>query len=540
MSQMAATGVEKQSQTRTSKASSRGGLQRKCDECKKKKELLQRASVQPTSKTVYPIVHEVLRSPGTPLDPATRTFMEPRFGHDFSRVRVHTDAKAAESSQAVDALAYTVGRDVVFREGRYAPGTTSGRKLLAHELAHVVQQAQSGATDVQQSNLEISSPLDSSEQEADGVARRIASGEPVYAGRLPGSNPGRVHPGRLQRTPAPPTYGGVTGIRDLSKIRIDAVADFVPNWLIPFIIVNVHVTDPAVKHITWMLYDPSDKMIDGFSTMPGNPASTSMPFLLKYTNFSGAGFVEGKYILRCAGLNSSHQPIVYADRDFNVLKADLTTGTALPTTYGDLTFTKYGKTDANPPANRWYSLDVELKFLPKKTVTCNDVTFIQSVQSIDNQGRSLQYTANPETDARKTPLAWSIDRIAGAPSPFYIAGRDPTTGNVVDVSGWGTAGKGGNAPGPATLIDTPGWNQINNAKFESCVICRSGADRGQVYGCATWGYTANAKGQVTLMPRGFRQMPSDQFEEARASWNAWRKNVPAATRPEEAPALKKP
>jgi hypothetical protein len=98
--------------------------------------------------TVPPIVHEVLRSPGRPLDPATRTFMEPRFGHDFSRVRVHTDAKAAESAQAVDALAYTVGRDMVFGAGQYTPGTLVGRRLLAHELTHVVQQATAAKSQV--------------------------------------------------------------------------------------------------------------------------------------------------------------------------------------------------------------------------------------------------------------------------------------------------------------------------------------------------------------------------------------------------------
>ena len=90
---------------------------------------------------VPPIVHKVLQSPGQPLDEYTRVFMESRFGHDFSKVRVHTDAMAAESARAVNALAYTVGRDVVFREGRYVPRAAEGNKLLAHELAHVVQQA---------------------------------------------------------------------------------------------------------------------------------------------------------------------------------------------------------------------------------------------------------------------------------------------------------------------------------------------------------------------------------------------------------------
>lgn len=78
--------------------------------------------------------------PGKPLDPSTRAFMEPRFGQDFSDVRLHTDAKAAESAHSVNALAYTVGRDVVFDLGQYAPGTAVGRKLLAHELAHTIQQ----------------------------------------------------------------------------------------------------------------------------------------------------------------------------------------------------------------------------------------------------------------------------------------------------------------------------------------------------------------------------------------------------------------
>ncbi|HEY2574338.1 MAG TPA: DUF4157 domain-containing protein, partial [Verrucomicrobiaceae bacterium] len=85
-----------------------------------------------------------LRSPGKPLDQSTRAFMEPRFGHDFSQVRIHTDIHAAESAGALKALAYTVGRDLVFAPEQYQPYTACGQKLLAHELAHVVQQG-SGA-----------------------------------------------------------------------------------------------------------------------------------------------------------------------------------------------------------------------------------------------------------------------------------------------------------------------------------------------------------------------------------------------------------
>lgn len=97
-----------------------------------------------------PIVHDVLNSPGQPLDASTRALMEPRFEQNFSGVRIHADARAAKSARAVNALAYTVGNDVVFGEGLYIPNAISGQKLLAHELTHVVQQ---GATHPRGRNL---------------------------------------------------------------------------------------------------------------------------------------------------------------------------------------------------------------------------------------------------------------------------------------------------------------------------------------------------------------------------------------------------
>jgi hypothetical protein len=90
-----------------------------------------------------PIVHDVLNSPGQPLDAATRAFFEPRFGYDFSHVRVHAGSKAAESSHAVNAHAYTVGNDIVFSESYFRLDSSEGRKLLAHELTHVMQQSDS-------------------------------------------------------------------------------------------------------------------------------------------------------------------------------------------------------------------------------------------------------------------------------------------------------------------------------------------------------------------------------------------------------------
>ncbi len=90
------------------------------------------------------IVKAALLTPGNPLAPATRSFFESQFHHDFSQVRVHTGELASQSAQAINALAYTSGQDVVFASGEFAPTTRSGQRLLAHELTHVLQQNAAG------------------------------------------------------------------------------------------------------------------------------------------------------------------------------------------------------------------------------------------------------------------------------------------------------------------------------------------------------------------------------------------------------------
>ena len=118
-----------------------------------------------------------LESLGRPLDPETRASMSARFGHDFTKVRVHDDTQAAESARDIGARAYTVGNDIVFGAGGFAPETPDGQRLLAHELTHVVQQSSAAA--VPQAKLARSTPGDLAEREADDVAERIADGEQV-------------------------------------------------------------------------------------------------------------------------------------------------------------------------------------------------------------------------------------------------------------------------------------------------------------------------------------------------------------------------
>jgi Domain of unknown function (DUF4157) len=176
------------------------GLNGQCSACDQKKLLQRRASAPAESSDLPPIVHEVLRSPGRPLDPETRTLMESRFSqsrqpiqpvhssiakseltigavndryeqeadtvaarvvetsaspmstpasYDFSQVQIHTNARAEAAAASIQAKAFTAGRNIVFGEGAYAPATTTGKQLLAHELTHVVQQAGGAPTPAQ-------------------------------------------------------------------------------------------------------------------------------------------------------------------------------------------------------------------------------------------------------------------------------------------------------------------------------------------------------------------------------------------------------
>jgi hypothetical protein len=120
-----------------------------------------------------------LKASGRPLDPTVVQALGPRFGHDFSQVRVHTDWDDAQGAVALGASAYTVAKDIVFAPGRYQPGTQVGRQLLAHELAHVVQQDAQVTASV--STLPLSTADDAGERAAERAADVVS--EPVHVGR---------------------------------------------------------------------------------------------------------------------------------------------------------------------------------------------------------------------------------------------------------------------------------------------------------------------------------------------------------------------
>jgi phage-related protein len=144
------------------------------------------------------------RSVGWPLEPAARREMEARFGHDFSQVRVHTDAQAAEVARRLDANAVTRGQDIYFAAGRYQPATDRNRALLAHELAHTIQQRQQTAL---QASATLSQPGDALEAEADAAASQVAAGlqvrrESLSVGALGAANVLARQPATLAPLPA--------------------------------------------------------------------------------------------------------------------------------------------------------------------------------------------------------------------------------------------------------------------------------------------------------------------------------------------------
>jgi hypothetical protein len=192
----------------------------KCESCEEettghqKLHMKVSGSAGPAPDEAPSIVDRVLRQPGQPLDPATRTFFEQRLGQDFSYVRIHADQNAAESARAIGARAYTVGPHIAFAESSFAPSTDSGRRLLAHELAHVVQQT--GVAGAAQADLRLGDADETRQHRIGGVPTFKHGASPVLAsGIVPDVNPPAfwrsVNVEEIQQAPQAPQPGGLCG-----------------------------------------------------------------------------------------------------------------------------------------------------------------------------------------------------------------------------------------------------------------------------------------------------------------------------------------
>lgn len=194
-------------------------LSRKCAGCEEEKTgalQMKPASAARTEGAAPAIVHDVIGAPGQALDTGARSFLEPRFGRDFSGVRVHADAAAQQSCRAVGARAYTVGEHLVFGQGQYQPATPSGQRLLSHELAHVIQQGSAGP--MVQRDGDDKPPKDAPHDAPQGTPN-------AGPAKPPGSGPGKPESETSERKCGPdittsmntmlakvgPWYSGLTG-----------------------------------------------------------------------------------------------------------------------------------------------------------------------------------------------------------------------------------------------------------------------------------------------------------------------------------------
>jgi hypothetical protein len=249
-----------------------------CSACAEKKEetLHRYAANGAEPEGIPPIVHEVLSSPGSPLDAATRAFMESRFGYDFGGVRIHTGAKASSSAQAVNAVAYTVGNNIVLANGS-GVSTAAGRKLLAHELTHVIQDGGGGTS---AAPTAISSPSDHREQEAERVSQSVLASPIAAPSRttinapVVGTEARRGLPTGASQYRGFPALGitsaSATGVHKLSRAtyRVGAL--------------SILVDYSDIIYVTASNYQPVIETL--FTSWTGAPATTISPALTALTD----------------------------------------------------------------------------------------------------------------------------------------------------------------------------------------------------------------------------------------------------------------
>ncbi len=157
-------------------------VQRKCQHCEEEEKLRRKENSAAKTEGSHDLDSYVasLGSSGQSLSDSSRQFFEPRFGHDFSNVHIHTDSVAAKSAQSINALAYTTGNNIVFNSGQYSPDSDSGKRLMAHELTHVIQQG--GALQTASIQRDLKDPLDVMEgYTEDTIASMVLDSQSLHA-----------------------------------------------------------------------------------------------------------------------------------------------------------------------------------------------------------------------------------------------------------------------------------------------------------------------------------------------------------------------
>ena len=359
-------------------------LQRKCANCEEEEEdveetptkIARKASDEAAASAaeVPPIVRDVLRSPGQPLDAATRDFFEPRFSYDFAQVRVHTDSRAAQSVRAVGAQAYTVGRHIAFGAAKFAPGSAEGQELLAHELTHAVQQR--SVSDNPGEPLTLSEAGDTAETEADVAAKTVLDVDV---------------PGARKATPS------ISEHRQPMALTAPAKKKKTPKPKpIKFKLFNTsfNASVDATNNVT---ITKVGKSSDGWAFTPSGANKVNAERTLDHHEYVHAGGATDQLAERCtitvpAGGPATHSPIV---------------------------------AEVGSPASLSLPLS-SAKTAPRKTITVNGVT----VEQLDVAAGAITFTP---ADGDEIHLglggdAWVFSTIKPDPAPAGAAAAPDVTG----------------------------------------------------------------------------------------------------------------
>lgn len=280
-------------------------LQRKCDRCDENEEKVLQAKMSTgqlpvtQDQTIPSLVQKVLRSPSQPLDKETRAFMEPRFGYDFSKVRVHADTQASESARVLNARAYTIRQNIVFREGEYMPGMEKGRKLLAHELVHVVQQASAPVT----SPLNILDAHNASEHEATNVAAQaITTGQKAVP--VQSHTPARI---ACQTSNAPAqTTQKTSKPSHVNLIRVSCESNTI-EFETDAGVYSYNLTECDIKDTNYIATVTVEGNNVNFSPPPDSPqANARFPYRIEAGQPNPSTFLQGQATVRIVTGTLSH------------------------------------------------------------------------------------------------------------------------------------------------------------------------------------------------------------------------------------------
>ncbi len=449
------------------------------------------------------------RAGGQALPASVRSYFEPRFGRDFGGVRVHDGPEAAGLAQSLDAHAFTVGRDIYFGRGAYAPDASDGRHRIAHELTHVVQQQAVGRPKASTSAPSWGAPQVSAVDGSRGTVQRQAVLK--YAPPdLPCNLAPNVEP------PAGTEIQFTVASWALSKAERARIDAFAGSWSSGDVLVAGYASKEGPQGFNWRLACSRAQSVAKRLMGKGVPADNihlwahgeTTAFAAKSLPPNRRAVISKVAVPPRAAGPAGKKGAPAGKKATAPSAAGMFGLWRFQQTVTDGTVTPKGAGNAK------YESDVEITFSPEtKTVECDQIAFVQTVRLMD---KATMTSPEPRANFqnRMTKTGWTVDRLDRRKYGWYGFNNNGKPSTTV---------RPGSSPKPradAWMSDTPGWNRPDMIwDFEACAICKRGTQANQIYGSLTWGFDVDAKNKLTKhRPMEFAR-PSAEFMTAAKQWN---------------------